>query len=369
MAKVSILLPVYNSISRNGDGYLQQALDSLIHQTFTDIEIHILDNISIDDTPKICQEYAKQDERVKFKVDTKQRFPEDGINKLAEGINSEYVMVANCDDLWNHYYIEHLIEIIDSKPNIDLVYSNGSFIDQDDNIGNSLISDTDISYTHEPDENFCIAIQYRNVIPILFGIFRTEAYKRTLPYQTFDTLKANVDNLFLAKFFLNGFKAQLYDRPLFHYRDRCRKLQPKSIEGMPKNPILIWVYYIKHQLNFYRAVERYIPDDKPLLKIITIDSCMRHITYLLGWVERDLVKDQFERSVIEILHKKYKVIYSLLLKESYPQPTEQLYNDSYRKCELLKKSILEYIRKIMNPNEVIDSTIKLVEEIQEEIKR
>ncbi|MGE3539063.1 MAG: glycosyltransferase family 2 protein [Candidatus Tectimicrobiota bacterium] len=58
---VSIGLPVYN-----GARCIRQALDSLLAQTYTHLELVICDNASTDDTGAICQAYAARDARVRY---------------------------------------------------------------------------------------------------------------------------------------------------------------------------------------------------------------------------------------------------------------------------------------------------------------
>lgn len=58
-AKVSVIIPVYNA-----GGKLRRCLDSLIKQTYTNIEIILVDDGSKDDSFAICQEYARIDERI-----------------------------------------------------------------------------------------------------------------------------------------------------------------------------------------------------------------------------------------------------------------------------------------------------------------
>lgn len=60
MAKISVIIPVYNT-----EKYLAECLDSVIAQTFQDIEIICIDDGSTDNSAKILTKYAKQDSRIK----------------------------------------------------------------------------------------------------------------------------------------------------------------------------------------------------------------------------------------------------------------------------------------------------------------
>ncbi len=55
--KISVIVPVYNT-----EKYLEQCLDSLTSQTFKDIEIICIDDGSTDNSLKILENYAKDDE-------------------------------------------------------------------------------------------------------------------------------------------------------------------------------------------------------------------------------------------------------------------------------------------------------------------
>ena len=58
--KLSIIIPVYNTSK-----YLRRCLDSVLNQTYKNIEVIIIDDGSIDDSKDICYEYAAKDSRIK----------------------------------------------------------------------------------------------------------------------------------------------------------------------------------------------------------------------------------------------------------------------------------------------------------------
>lgn len=92
MAAISIIVPVYNT-----EKYLRQCIESLINQTYEDIEIILVNDGSRDNSGGICDEYAKSDNRIKV------------IHKENEGLSNarntgvnvsigKYIMFVDSDD-------------------------------------------------------------------------------------------------------------------------------------------------------------------------------------------------------------------------------------------------------------------------------
>ena len=60
MKKISVIIPVYNV-----EKYLYRCVDSVLGQTYYNIEVILIDDGSIDSSSEICDEYQKRDKRVK----------------------------------------------------------------------------------------------------------------------------------------------------------------------------------------------------------------------------------------------------------------------------------------------------------------
>lgn len=60
MPKISIIVPVYNV-----EKYMERSINSILNQTYTDIEVLLIDDGSLDNSGKICDEFAEKDSRVK----------------------------------------------------------------------------------------------------------------------------------------------------------------------------------------------------------------------------------------------------------------------------------------------------------------
>lgn len=92
MAKVSIIVPVYGV-----EQYLNQCVESLIHQTFTDIEIILVDDGSKDRCPKMCDEWAKKDQRIKV-IHKINGGLSDARNEGVKHASSDYIIFVDSDD-------------------------------------------------------------------------------------------------------------------------------------------------------------------------------------------------------------------------------------------------------------------------------
>ena len=57
---ISIIIPIHNTA-----GYLERCIESVRNQTLKELEIILVDNLSIDESPLICDEYEKLDSRLK----------------------------------------------------------------------------------------------------------------------------------------------------------------------------------------------------------------------------------------------------------------------------------------------------------------
>ena len=376
MTKISILLPVYNSTTKaERSDLLQQMLASIVNQSYADFELLILDNQSEDNTVEICEAEAKKDGRIKVLADDERRSAEEATNKLLEMSTSEFIMVMSDDDLLHRDYLKILAKVAEVNKKTDLIYSNGLYIDIQNKVQGRLIGNANGIYSSDsPDENFYKAIHKRIVLPVLFGLFKKSTYQALMPNAPFDELRANMDNFLMAKFFLNKYKAAFVNTDLFYYRQRDRSLKAELLDYMPKNPILIWVYYVRHQLYFYNAVCDVINTTNQgecalALKITTLDSCLNQCLNLLNWVARDLAKDAFDHFMLSEIHRQYQPISGLALPcFSHTPELIKTHQDTMRlRCKILQERVMEPIKTMIQDIELVVDTQKVIKAIQKEI--
>lgn len=114
---VSIIIPVYNTSK-----YLRECVDSVLNQTYSDIEILLLDDGSTDGSADICDEYVKKDGRVKcFHVEN------GGVSKARniglKNAQGDYICFLDSDDYYAKQYVSSMLEMIENQ-NADVVICN-----------------------------------------------------------------------------------------------------------------------------------------------------------------------------------------------------------------------------------------------------
>ncbi|MFP4845824.1 glycosyltransferase family 2 protein [Winogradskyella sp. PE311] len=107
--KISVIVPIYRI-----EDYLPQCIESLLQQSFLDFELLLVDDGSPDNCPKICDDYAKLDSRVKV------------IHKVNGGLLSarkagleaalgEYISYVDGDDWVDKYYLDILYKLAEAN--------------------------------------------------------------------------------------------------------------------------------------------------------------------------------------------------------------------------------------------------------------
>lgn len=117
--KITVIVTVHNA-----EKYLKECLDSVLSQTFSDIEVLCMDGGSIDSSPQILKEYAMRDARIRIINDTNTSYG----HKVNEGIRQargKYISVLESDDMYQPDMLRQLYEIAE-KYHVD--YANADYL-------------------------------------------------------------------------------------------------------------------------------------------------------------------------------------------------------------------------------------------------
>ena len=108
--KLTIGLPVYN-----GATSLAAALNSLLHQSYTDYTLHISDNASTDETALICKEAAARDPRIVYTRQAQHIPAFANFTFLLQNAKTHYFMWAADDDRWHSEFIAKNIALLEAN--------------------------------------------------------------------------------------------------------------------------------------------------------------------------------------------------------------------------------------------------------------
>jgi glycosyltransferase involved in cell wall biosynthesis len=173
---ISIGLPVFN-----GEKYIQQALDSLLAQSYDNYELNISDNASTDGTGEVCRLYAAKDNRVHYYRQPRNVGMMENWRYVLQLASGEYFMWVAHDDCWSMNYIETLLACLLACPKAILSAGRTLYIDVD---GNPQRLDPDDAPVHNDNGNLSTAkqmLQQHAAQGWLHGLFRRDELLRLVP--------------------------------------------------------------------------------------------------------------------------------------------------------------------------------------------
>jgi len=161
---ISIIVPVYNV-----EEYLEECLTSIQHQTFTDIEVILVNDGSTDRSKEICERFCQQDSRFKL-INQKNQGASVARNRGVKESIGEYIMFVDSDDVVKENIVEVLFSYM--KADVDIVECRSTRY-KEELVENESIS---IMYEGESTEAILKSIEFKEVKFCPF----TKLYRREL---------------------------------------------------------------------------------------------------------------------------------------------------------------------------------------------
>ena len=124
MVLISVLMRSYNH-----EKYISEAIDSVLNQSFKDLELIIIDDFSKDNSKTIIKSYESKDKRIKAFFHDKNMGMASTMNDLFSKASGKYIAYIDSDDSWFPLKIEKQLEILEKNDSL-VVWSEGEIIDQ-----------------------------------------------------------------------------------------------------------------------------------------------------------------------------------------------------------------------------------------------
>ena len=126
-ALLSVIIPVYNV-----EPYLEQCLDSVVNQTYKNLEIICINDGSTDNSLKILEKYQKKDNRMKI-IDQKNKGVAAARNAGLDAATGEYITFVDSDDYLELNAYEEAMKVMLKTNNVDIVEFNVNVFSEDSN--------------------------------------------------------------------------------------------------------------------------------------------------------------------------------------------------------------------------------------------
>lgn len=115
---ISVIIPVYNT-----ERYLRRCVDSVLSQTYSQLEIILVNDDSTDSSAEICNQYAEKDSRIKA-IHKSNGGASSARNEGLRNATGNYVVFLDSDDFWNNdSAISNIVQVIENRSarNVDLL--------------------------------------------------------------------------------------------------------------------------------------------------------------------------------------------------------------------------------------------------------
>ena len=203
--KVSIIIPIYKV-----EKYMEECLESLRNQTYTNLEIILCDDESPDGCPEICEQYVQMDERFKV-LHKKNGGAASARNAGLEIATGDYLGFVDSDDVVEEDYIEKLVYLLEENDaDISVCAFTNLFVNTEEYIEMENTGD----YSQ---------VQYleRFLKDWKCGLIWNKLFKKELLGDIrFAEGHVIDDEFFTYKLVMNAQKVIVCDMPLYRYRMR-----------------------------------------------------------------------------------------------------------------------------------------------------
>ena len=311
--KISIIVPIYNT-----ELYLKECINSILNQTYKNIEIILVDDGSTDNSLEICNKYSKENNNVKT-----YHLTNGGVSKARNfGIYKavgEWITFVDSDDIISKDYCKSLIDCIDS--NTDVVIGRTiSFLNNDIN---NLVDDM---YNGGECDEF-ISIEEKN---ILLESILVDNY-RYIKYPHISTCSAKLikkdiirNNQIKYDEKINLYEDAIFNMQVIYYSEKIRVINKKIYYYRTRNSSSSNIFktnVIKQYEKVYNEINKFekekninLTEYLDYFKIknlnIILTNYYRNNNYSRNVTKKfiDKYKDSLKNTNYNILPKKRKIL-------------------------------------------------------------
>jgi len=223
--KVSVIIPAFNRAR-----YIRQTVDSVLNQTYTNIETIVVDDGATDETREILESYTG-----KIKIlehpGRQNRGQSASINLGLDYASGEYVAILDSDDYFEPNKIELQLEYLELHPDIGLIYCNGTAVDSNGEFLHDIYAPGHREYNNP--ENVLLNCYF--LLPNN-SLVRMSVFKKAGSFD--ESLRAAQDHDMAIRI-AEVTRLAYLDKSLFHYRRHDESISKNNAATRWNNGFLI----------------------------------------------------------------------------------------------------------------------------------
>ncbi len=297
---LSIVIPIFNN-----EKYLKTLLESIINQTYKDLEIICVDDGSTDKTNIILKEYQNKDKRIKVLFQN-HKGPASARNYGLENSTGEYISFIDSDDIVSLNLYTQITDII-SKQKFDIVIFNAGFYDNKKRRTTKRLFFTTKTLKEYENEYSCLT--YKNFKYLFFEqeSIVNKVFKRSFLNENNIKFEENSnfeDRLFNFNSMLKAKSISVLNRRLYLYRYGHNNTMNSKIFA-PNSKIIFEVFLNTDNM------EKIILSEYPELKEHFLDSTIQKYTYYFMHSPKKIQKEFYQKmrkKVIKMTNSEFKDI-------------------------------------------------------------
>lgn len=252
---ISVIVPIYNV-----EKYLARCVDSIVNQTYKNLEIILVDDGSPDLCPQMCDDYAEKDSRIKV-VHKKNGGLSDARNAGMAVSTGEYISFIDSDDYVSDDFFECLLDVM-NKENSDIAECSVVKF-YEDNRFDELSDDLSVKTYDTQDAMSALIAENPFHQHVWNKLYKTELVK-DIPYAVG---KLNEDEFWTYQVFGRANKVSKLNKTMYYYFQRN-----SSIMGVGYN--IRRLDALEGKANRQKYIENNFPDLSMQAKIDLYGSCM-----------------------------------------------------------------------------------------------
>lgn len=241
---VSIVVPVYGV-----EKYIDECIQSLQDQTYTNLEILLVDDGGKDRSAQICEEYAAKDSRIKV-IHKKNGGAASARNVGIDAATGEYICFIDGDDRIGKDYVMHLWQIL-KEADADISECGLYYWTK---VGTEPI---EIQYLGVADRNEYLK---RFTLTWTCALMTNKLFKRSVVGTVrFEEGHCIDDEFFTYQVVMNGQKVVSTDNPLYYYRIRSSSVMQNV--GQQKERVML--DRVEYMTTRYQNIAKRVPEIEP----------------------------------------------------------------------------------------------------------